>query len=225
MTRDKKLLYAIICHMKLVSRLIILPIFLLLFFQASDFVNAQQFNTAALKNSATATADLKQKAADLRASASAAKQARKDALSEFKVKACEARQAGIQKRSDQMVKRTTNQLDVFAKISQRVQEFYQSKLVPQGKTVANYDSLVADIASNGAALSPLLAKAQADAVAFSCDKDNPSGQVKAFNEDMKAVITGLQAYRKSVRNLIVAVKGATGAENGATGSAKIILTQ
>lgn len=186
--------------MKLI-KFLILPIFLLAFFQASTSVNAQQ-------------------TADRRASASAAKQARKDALSDLKVKACEARQANISKRSDQIVKRATNQLDVFAKIAVRVQEFYQTKLLPQGKIVSNYDSLGSDITTKSAAIAPLLAQAQADAASFSCDKDHPSEQVKTFNEDMKAVMSALEAYRKSVRVLIVAVKGVVGTENSATNSAR-----
>lgn len=155
-----------------------------------------------------------------RASAAAERKlARTDNLETLKLRACEARQSAITKRSEQIVKRATNQLDVFAKIAQRVQEFYQSKLIPQGKVVANYDSLVADIASSGAAIMPLLAEAEASAAGFSCDKDHPADQVKTFNEDMRAVISGLETYRKSVRNLIVAVRGAAGSLNSATSSA------
>lgn len=209
-------------------KFLIVPIFLLAFLQSSTSINAQQLNTAAFKNTSTpaaalkksAATDLKQQTADIRASAAAAKQARKDALSDLKVKACEARQSAISKRSDQMVKRVTNQLDVFAKIAQRVQEFYQTKLLPQGKIVANYDTLVSDITTKSAAIAPLLAQAQAGAVTFSCDKDRPAEQVKNFNQDMKAVITALEAYGKSVRNLIVAVKSTTGVENSSTNSAK-----
>lgn len=212
-------------------KFLILPIFLLLFLQTSSSVAAQigavpikniSTSTAALKQTATG---LKQEAADLRASAAAVKQQRKDLLSEVKVQACQARQVAIGKRSDQMVKRAVNQQDVFGKIAQRVEEFYQTKLVPQGKTVPNYDALVSDITTKSAALTPLIVKASSDAATFSCDKDHPSEQVLGFNQDMKAVISALETYRKSVRNLIVEVKSVKGLENSATSSAKPITTQ
>lgn len=211
LTRSKKLLYASIYRMRLLKHLI-LPIFLLAFLQVSAPVSAQQFNTSSLKRVATTTAEIK-------ASGSAVRQARKDALSDLKVKACDARQAIITKRSEQLVKRAISQQEVFAKISQRVQDFYQTKLLPQGKIVANYDVLVADVATKSVGISPLLAQAQTDATSFSCDKDRPADQVLTFNKDMKAVMVALEAYRKSVRTLIVAVKSVVGESKSATDSA------
>jgi hypothetical protein len=160
-----------------------------------------------------------------RASAVALKQARKDALTDAKVKACEMRQENIVNRSDQLAKRAANMEDVFSKIATRVEEFYQSKVVASGRTVANYNVLVADVSAKKDAVSPLLEKVATDAASFSCDKDRPAEQVKAFNQDMKAVISALEVYRKSVRNLIVAVKSVTGVENSATNSAKIETAQ
>ena len=80
-------------------------------------------------------------------------------LSEGKVKACEAIQETIKKRSEKIVERAKKQEEVFTKISKRVEEFYANKLLPSGKIVANYDTLVADIASKEAAIAPLLEKA------------------------------------------------------------------
>lgn len=150
------------------------------------------------------------------------KQARTDNLAEIKVQACVAREANIKNRSDQMAKRAANMEDVFSKIEQRVEEFYQTKLVSQGKTVANYNALVADVTAKSTALTPLIAKAQSDAVSFSCDKDKPADQVLQFNQDMKAVISALETFKKSVVNLIVGVKSVTGTENNATNSAKSV---
>ncbi len=147
------------------------------------------------------------------------KQARKDFLSETKVQACQAKQANIQKRSDSIVKRTQNQINVFTQIAQRVEQYYNEKLVPVGKIVPNYAILVADVASKEAAIAPLVAKSSSDSASFSCDKDRPADQLKTFDMDMKAVIAALETYRKSVRNLIVGVKSITGQENSATGSA------
>lgn len=193
-------------------------ILLLFFIKSPQIIKAQVSDLPALKR--LYEANIKNTTGAASSLAAERKLARTDKLEAAKIRACEARQSAITKRSEQIVKRSTNQLNVFSKIAQRVQEFYQNKLIPQGKIVANYDSLVADIASRGAAITPLLAQAEADAASFSCDKDHPSEQVKAFNEDMKAVIAGLEAYRKSVRNLIVAVRSVVGTANSATRSAQ-----
>ena len=193
-------------------------ILFLFFIKSPQIIKAQVNDLPALKK--LYEANIKNTTGAASSPGAERKLARTDKLEAAKIRACEARQSAITKRSEQIVKRSTNQLNVFSKIAQRVQEFYQSKLIPQGKTVATYDSLVADIASRGAAIAPLLAQAQADAANFSCDKDHPSEQVKAFNEDMRAVIAGLEAYRKSVRNLIVAVRSVVGTANSATRSAQ-----
>lgn len=161
----------------------------------------------------------------LAGSSSAIKKPRKDLLSEIKVRACEAKQSVISKRSEQIVKRTTNQQDLFSKLATNVENYYQATLLPQDKIVVNYDALVASISASQAAIAPLLAKAQADATTFSCDKDKPANQLKTFDTDMKAVIRALETYRKSVRNLIVAVRSVVGEENSATSSAKPITAQ
>ncbi len=215
------------------KKIVFIPLLILFLFfiKSPQVVKAQLSDIPALKKiydtgvnprktaTPSSTGLIKNRAGEIASKTAERKQVRTDKLEAVKIRACEARQANITKRSEQIVRRATNQLDVFAKIAQRVQEFYQNKLVPQGKIVTNYDSLVADIASNAAAITPLLAAAQAGAADFSCDKDHPSDQVKTFNEDMRAVMAGLETYRKSVRNLIVAVKGVTGAANSATRSA------
>jgi len=212
------------------KKLIFVSLFILFLFfiRSPQVIKAQISDLPALRgiyeksqNNTTKsnTGSVKDRTGDMASRAAEKKEARTDRLEAAKVRACEARQTNITNRSGKIAKRAATQLDVFAKIAQRVQEFYQERLVPQGKIVANYDSLIADIASKGATIMPLLAAAEAGAVSFSCDNDNPSEQVRVFNEDMRAVIAGLEAYRRSVRNLIVAVRGAASSVNSATSSA------
>lgn len=194
-------------------------VFLFIFFGHGSSVNAKQFSSdnsfGGLRKIASIGASAKEDRMELKASAAAAKQARKDALSDAKVAVCQTRQTGIQNRSASIVKRAQNQIDVFSKIAQRVQQYYNEKLLPSGKVVPNYSSLLADIATKEAAIMPLVSTASADASAFNCDKDHPANQVSTFNQDMKNVLTALEAFRKSVRNLIVAVRTASGGSEGA----------
>ena len=66
-------------------------------------------------------------------------------LTEVKLKACQAKEKAIKKRTEQLTKLATTMQEKFDAIAGRVEEYYTSKVVPSGKTVANYDSLIADI--------------------------------------------------------------------------------
>jgi len=141
-------------------------------------------------------------------------------LEEAKLRVCQLREKHIINRSNQMVRHANRMVEVFGSIATRIQNYYLTKLAPQGKTLPNYDVLVLDIQTNRNALAPLLAAVAADAANFKCDGDNPKGQLDQFKTDMHAVIAGLKAYKTSVRNLIVAVASIRGTgEGNATGSA------
>jgi hypothetical protein len=125
-------------------------------------------------------------------------------LSAVKQKVCTQRQASISNILDRIGQRGTKHIEVIDKISERTQAFYKER----GLTVANYDSLVANVAS---------AKATADAAAksvsdaqpgFECEKGNP----KLMTDDYKALVQArtdaIKAYRDEVKALIVAVKAA-----------------
>lgn len=134
-------------------------------------------------------------------------------LNGAQLKACQARENAIKKRSDQLTKMATNMEEKFDSIAQRVKDYYTSKVLPSGKTVSNYDSLVSDIGTKKSAVQAALTKAQDDLAGFNCDGSDPKGQMMAFKEDMKAVKKALKDYRTSIKNLIVAVHSVTGTEN------------
>ncbi len=144
-------------------------------------------------------------------------------LQAAKLKACEAHSKNIASRSAHMNDRVLKMEKTFDSIAQGVQNHYLTKLVPQGKIVSNYDALVADINTQKSALAPLLAAIQTDIANFSCTGDNPAAQLTQYRTDMQAIIQGLKAYKKAVRNLIVAVASVQGTAeknaNSASGSA------
>src|SRR3989344_8730516 len=83
--------------------------------------------------------------AENNASAAARNTRRQTHLTEVKLKVCQNRETAIKKRVENLGKLANSMLEKFAIHAQRVEEFYTTKVVPSGKTVANYDSLVADI--------------------------------------------------------------------------------
>ena len=78
-------------------------------------------------------------------------------------------------------------------------------MAPAGKVVSNYDALVSDIAAKRQVVLTDSATAQNDANAFACPSTDPKGYLSLFRNDMKVVKSDLEAYRKSVHNLIDAV--------------------
>lgn len=124
-----------------------------------------------------------------------------------KLQVCQVKEKNITKRLESLTNLVTKQEEKFASIAARVQSHYTTKSVPQGKILSNYDSLVADIASKKDAVDTALEKAKTNAENFSCTADDPKGLFSQFRKDMQTVKDALKDYRKSVRNLIVAVRG------------------
>ena len=142
---------------------------------------------------------------------------------EGKLRACQARENAIKQRSTHLTQLVNSMLAMFDKHAQRVENYYTTKVVPAGKTVTNYNSLVADIAAKRAAVATALTQAQNDASSFSCTSSDPKTQLIKFKTDMQSVKKALKDYRTSIKNLIVAVHSVTGTINRteASGSAKV----
>ena len=131
-------------------------------------------------------------------------------LTEAKLKVCQNRENAIETRSKQLTKAAGNMLTTFDKIAERAEQYYTAKVVPSGKIVANYDALVAEIASKKQTVQTDLDKATADATAFSCTGNDPKGQLTQFRTDMQQVKKDLKEYRTAIKNLIVAIRSLTG---------------
>ena len=119
-----------------------------------------------------------------------------------KLKACENREKVINSILDRIAKRGERRLSVYSSIFNRVQEFYEKKNL----SISNYDALVADVNAKKTAAQAAIDKAASDQVDFQCDGDDPKGVAAGFKSDLKAQINTLHDYRKSIRNLIVAIK-------------------
>lgn len=129
-------------------------------------------------------------------------------LTDAKLKACQAKEDSLTKRSTQLKNLATNMQEKFDKTAEKIKEYYTSKVLPSGKTVSNYDSLVADIQSKKEAVKTAVDKSIIDINGFTCDGEDPKGQMTLFRDDMKSVKSALQDYRTSIKNLIVAVRSA-----------------
>lgn len=138
--------------------------------------------------------------------ASEAAQKRHEKLSDVRLRLCEARQKGIAQRIKYMLNRGKIIHTGHQKIYQRVDEFYNNKLVPKGYTLSNYDDLKAEIEANKANVQTLLDAAKASGEAFDCSSDDPKGQAQAFHDDIKALIEANKEYKQSIHEFVKAVR-------------------
>ena len=136
----------------------------------------------------------------------------KSQLDAAKLKVCQAREKGITTTMTNLNTRGTEHLAVFTKIADRVEAFYTSK----GKTVANYDTLVADVNAKKSAAETAIANAKASGTTFSCTDSNPGMAAQQFKDAHASVVKALQDYRTAIKNLIVAVKSVQSDANTST---------
>jgi len=131
-------------------------------------------------------------------------------LSQATLTACQAKEDRINKRMEQLEDLAANMFQKFDAIALRVEEYYASKVVSSGKTVENYNSLVADIEAKKVLVQTNLSSAKSNAGSFSCSGNDPKGQLTQFRVDMQTVKKSLKDYRTAIKNLIVAVRSVTG---------------
>lgn len=123
-------------------------------------------------------------------------------LAGVKLQVCQRRQKAITNIMERIADRGQKQLTLFTTIANRVETFYTDK----GKTLDNYDALVADVNAKQAAAQTTVDTIKADSTGFSCDSSDPKGFVDSFKGSLKSEISALQDYRTSVKNLTVGVK-------------------
>ena len=133
-----------------------------------------------------------------------------DRLEDRRLKFCQVHEKEIEDRHDSLDKLASRMLSVFDEIAKRVEDFYTNKVVPSGKSLPNYNALVADIASKRLAVQTALTNTQNDIAGFKCTADNPKAQITQYRLDMQAVKKALQDYRTSIKNLIVAIRTLVG---------------
>ncbi len=119
--------------------------------------------------------------------------------------ACKNREAAITNIMTRIDTRAQNQITLFGTIASRVEAFYTR----QGKTLSNYDQLVAAVNTAETQANTDFGTLRATSN-FSCTSNDPRGMVTEFQSYLKTEITDLQNYRTAVKNLIVGVASANG---------------
>ncbi len=123
-------------------------------------------------------------------------------LEDAKLKVCQVHEKTIDNIMGRIATRGQKQLDLFSTIAQRTETFYTNK----GKTLSNYDALVADVDAKKTAAQTALTTISSDKVDFKCDGTDPKGVASGFKTDLQTEQQALKDYKTAVKNLIVGVK-------------------
>ena len=146
--------------------------------------------------------------------ASAQTAAAETRLAATKLKVCQLREKSIDNIMSRIAERGQKHIDLFTTIATKTETFYTTK----GKTLSNYDALVADVNAKKAAAQTAVDTVKADSANFKCDGTDPHGEAAAFKADLKLEISALQDYRTSVKNLIIGFKSVQGTTSSSTNS-------
>ncbi len=165
--------------------------------ESSNDANKQSFGQN--KQREQRIADQRQKMVKAREEAKSKKEVR---VLNDKQKTCQNRETAIKAALARISTRATNHIAVFNKISERTQTFYAEK----GKVLANYDSLVSEVATKKSAAEAAVVTLTSIADLFTCDVDNPQASVQAVRDALHAKSDAMKAYKTAVKNLIVGVK-------------------
>lgn len=127
-------------------------------------------------------------------------------LAGHQLQSCQSVERALTTRSQHLTQLVIQMEKTFTSIAQGVEQYYLNRVVPAGASLPDYDILVANITTAQNTLTPLVTAAQTDVTDFSCTGNNPVASMTQYRTDMQAVIKGLQVYRTSIKNLIVAVR-------------------
>lgn len=132
----------------------------------------------------------------------------KNMLEDRKIQACKAREEAIKNRKGSLLRLATESLKRMDVFVEKIKNFYQEKLVANGKSVSNYNDLLAEVERTRLEAVNSLDKASKLADEFRCDGDNPKEVYKEFRLAMQQTKEKLYEYRKAIKNLLVAVRKA-----------------
>lgn len=126
--------------------------------------------------------------------------------------ACKAHAAEIDTRIANYGTAAQSHLDVFTSILTKVQAFYTSKQL----NVATYPTLLATAQTKQVAAQQAVDALKALNVKIDCTQPDPAQAIATVKAAVANARTALQAYRAAIKDLIVAIEGASSANQSTT---------
>jgi hypothetical protein len=122
-----------------------------------------------------------------------------------KKKSCEAHKTEINKRVNNYATAAQRHLDVFDGIFAKVQAFQTKKQL----NVANYDTLVATATTKQVAAQAAVDELKALDVSIDCTQPDPATSLAKVKAATANARTALHEYRLAIKDVVVALKGAS----------------
>ena len=121
--------------------------------------------------------------------------------------ACFGRTLAIKNRSSSLIKLINTTVSKFSIITSRIEQYYQNTLLPSGKTLSNYNSLVNTISQNKDNVLAMQTTIDNEYNNFTCSNVNSfKTETQSFNTSLINTLNLLKTYRSSIVTLIVALK-------------------
>lgn len=175
--------------------------------------------TLSTPTSPTGTTAAEPTASKVRTTAAEKKAARAAVkLEAAKLRSCQAREGALIKRSTGMTTRASNMMQKFQSIATKVETYYDGTVKPDGKTLANYAELKADIDAKALAVTAAVEAAKTNLAEFSCDGNDPKSVMADYRDSMQATNKALKEYRTAIKNLIQAIHKLNGDSDTAAAS-------
>ncbi len=124
-------------------------------------------------------------------------------------KACEMRQKGVDTITNNFATSAQTHLNVFTSIFTKLQTFYTSKQL----NVTGYSALVATATADQTAAQTAVSALKSLDVQINCSQPDPASAVATIQQAASGARTALHAYLVSLKNLVVALKGASTAQH------------
>jgi hypothetical protein len=128
---------------------------------------------------------------------------------EQKKKSCEVRAANINRKADKYAAQAQKHLDVFNKIFTKVQNFHDDKNL----NVDGYDALLATATAKQTDAQTAVDALKAVDVDIDCTQSDPASAVATLKAATKNARSALHEYRTAIKDLVVAMKGASTAQS------------
>lgn len=126
--------------------------------------------------------------------------------------ACQNRQSAINNRISDFATAAQRHLNVFTDIFTKVQTFYTTK----GLNVSNYSTLVATVTAKQTAAQTAVDTLKSLDVKIDCTQPDPAQSLQTVKTAVANARTALQAYRQSIKDLIVAISNSIDTQTQST---------
>lgn len=127
--------------------------------------------------------------------------------------ACEKRQSSVNGRIGNYADAAQRHLTVFTSIFTKVQDFYTTKKL----SVSNYDTLVAAVNTKQTDAQTAVEALKSLDVNIDCSQPDPAQTLETVKTAVSNARSALQAYRASIKDLIVAIGKALDSQESSTG--------